>query len=346
MVAVALLLSGAGTPAAVMPAAAASWADVFPAAFAAQLLRDFPAQRVTASVVDTRTGCRYELAEGMRITTASVVKAGVLGAVLLKAQDQRRRLNAWERARTGPMLHLSHDNPFVWDLLASVGGVAGMDRADRRWGLTSTTNSAAYSATATTARDRTRLALQLLHGGGPLAAPGRAEAWRARSTVHPTQTWGITAGVPGGWAVALENGFSPMRGHGWRVGSTGFVRAASGGGYAVTVLTDRGTSQVQGIRLVETVARRVSAVLAGGPPVPRAVEQSVCTTTSAGERWATVARRVGSAAADVRHVSGGNPVPLQGATGLPCSAALAVTTPSAPSGRTCAAPDRVLVREA
>ena len=66
--------------------------DVFPAAFAAQLQRDFPTQRVTALVVDTRTGCTYGLHDGMRITTASVVKAGVLGAVLLRAQDQRRGL--------------------------------------------------------------------------------------------------------------------------------------------------------------------------------------------------------------------------------------------------------------
>ena len=306
--AVALLVPLTATPA----AAGASCADVFPASFAAQLQRQFPAQRVTASVVDTRTGCSYALHDGMRITTASVVKAGVLGAVLLEAQDERRRLTAWERSRTGPMIHLSHNNPFVSDLLASVGGVAGMDRADRRWGLTSTTNRAAYGATSTTARDRTRLALQLLHGGGPLRAAGRAEAWRAMSTVHLTQTWGISAGVPRGWAVALKNGFYPMRGHGWRVGSTGFVRQGTGGGYAVTVLTDRGASQVQGMRLVETVSRRVAAVLAGGPPVARPVERSVCTTTSSRERWATVARRLGSTAVAVRHVSGGNPSPLQG----------------------------------
>ncbi len=299
-------------PVTASPARAAPCPDVFPAAFAAQLQRDFPTQRVTASVVDTRTGCTYGLADGMRITTASVVKAGVLGAVLLRAQDQRRGLTTWERARTGPMIHLSHNNPFVSDLLASVGGVAGMDRADRRWGLTATTNAAAYGATWTTARDRTRLSLQLLHGGGPLGPAGRAEAWRAMSTVHPTQTWGITAGVPRGWTVALKNGFYPMRGHGWRVGSTGFVRSGASGGYAVTVLTDRGSSQVQGVRLVETVARRVSAVLAGGPPAARPVERSVCTTTSGAEGWAAVARRLGATAVDVRHVSGGNPSPLRG----------------------------------
>jgi hypothetical protein len=167
-------------------------------------------------------------------------------------------------------------------------------------------------ATWTTARDRTRLGLQLLHGGGPLAAAGRAEAWRAMATVHPTQAWGIPAGVPRGWSIALKNGFYPMRAQGWRGASTGFVRQGTGGGYAVTVLTDRNASPVQGMRLVETVARRGFAVLAGGPATPRPVERSVCTTTSSREGWATVARRLGSTAVTVRHVSGGNPSPLRG----------------------------------
>lgn len=298
-----------------VPAGAASvCANVFPATFVEQLRRDYPTQRVTASVLDTRTGCEYSLHRDLRLTTASVIKAGVMGAVLLEAQDSGRGLTAWERARIAPMISYSHNNPYVSDLYVAVGGVAGMDRADRRWGATRTTNSAAYGATWTTAQDRTRIALKLLHGGGPLGPAGRTEAWRYMREVHPTQRWGISAGVPYGWAVALKNGFYPMRGYGWRVGSTGFVRrvTTAGGGYAVTVLTDGGSSQVQGMRLVETVSRRVAAVLAGGPPAARAVDRSVCTTTTGGESWTTAARRVGSTAAAVRHVSGGNASPLHG----------------------------------
>ena len=294
------------------PVAAAGCAAVFPSGYAEQLARDFPSQRVTASVFDTRTGCEYRLNHGLRITTASVIKAGVLGAVLLKAQDAGRGLTDWERARIRPMVQLSHNNPYTSDLYSHVGGVAGMDRADRRWGSQATTNSAAYGATWTTAADRTRISLRMLHGGGPLKAAGVAEAWRYMSTTHPTHRWGISAGVPSGWAVAQKNGFYPMRGYGWRVGSTGFVRQRTGGGYAVTVLTDGGSSQVQGMRLVETVSRRVAGVLAGGPPAARSVDRAVCTTTSSGETWTAVARRVGSTAAAVRTVSGGNPSPLQG----------------------------------
>ena len=297
---------------AVAPAEALVCKDVFPASFADRLARDFPGQRVTASVYDTRTGCWYSLHRGMRITTASVVKAGVLGAVLLRAQDQRRGLTSWERARIAPMIGLSHNNPYVSDLYSSVGGVAGMDAADRRWGATATSNTAAYGATWTTAEDRTRVSLKLLQGPGPLAPAYRAEAWRAMSSVHPTQRWGITAGLPTGWSVALKNGFYPMRGYGWRAGSTGFAHADSGGGYAATILTDGAGSQWQGMRLVETVSRRVAALLAGGSPAPRPFDRAVCTQTSGGETWSGVARRLGADAAGVRAVSGGNPSPLQG----------------------------------
>lgn len=299
-------------PVSATPAKAAVCAAVFPASFTEALAREFPSQRVTAAVTDTRTGCAYDLHARLRLTTASVIKAGILGAVLLKAQDAGRGLTEWERARIRPMVQYSHNNPYASDLYAHVGGVSGMDRADRRWGATSTSNTASYGATWTSARDRTRISLQMLHGGGPLAGAGRGEAWRYMSTVHPTQRWGISAGVPSGWSVALKNGFYPMRGYGWRVGSTGFVRQGTGGGYAFTVLTDGGSSQVQGMRLVEAVSRRVASTLAGSPPAPRSVDRAVCTSTSSGESWSTVAARLRADPAAVKAVSGGNPSPLNG----------------------------------
>ena len=310
--AAALVLAGALLQA---PAQAAGCASVFPAAFAEQLREAHPGKRFTAAAYDARTGCWYHLNPGLRLTTASVIKAGVLGAVLLRDADAGRGLSDWERARIRPMVQYSH-NPPTSELYGSIGGVAAMDRFDRRMGATATTNSSAWGGTWTTAQDRTKVVLKLLHGGGPLGPAYRAEAWRYMTTVHPTQRWGASAGVPSGWAVALKNGFYPMRGYGWRVGSTAFVRHRdSGSGYALTVLTDGSASQIAGMRLVEQVSRRVAGVLAGGPPAPRSVDRSRCTVTSAGESWGAVARRVGlsaGAAASVRSVSGGNSSPLAG----------------------------------
>ena len=312
----ALLVPAPAAAAAPAPVAAtAACANVFPAAFRDDLARRFPDQRVTAAVIDTRTGCTYHLHRGMRITTASVIKAGVMGAVILRAQDRGRGLTDWERARISPMIRYSYNNPYVSDLLNRVGGMSGLARYERRMGATATRYVSAYGATVTTAEDRTKVSLRMLHGGGPLRPAARAEAWRYMSRVHPTQQWGITAGVPTGWSVALKNGFYPMRGNGWRIGSTGFVRDGSTGqGYAITVMTDRNRSHVAGMRLAETVSRRVAAVLAG-PAGPRLVDRSICVTTRSGESWQGAARRVGQPASSwraVRRVSGGNSSPLSG----------------------------------
>jgi beta-lactamase class A len=303
--------------AAATPAAPRHCGQMFSARFAKSMDREFPGQRVTASVYDTKSHCWYHLHRTMRITTASVIKAQVLGAVLLQAQDEHRGLDSRERDLIHPMIEYSLNEPYVSDLYADVGGVAGMNTFDRRMHATATTNTLEYGATVTTSNDRTQIALRMLFGRGPLHRAARATAWHyLHSVVNPTQRWGITAGVPRGWKVALKNGFYPFGSHLWRVGSTGFVRAPGRpGGYAVTIMTDQDRTQHSGIKLVERVSRHVAAALAGKRPAPRIVDRAVCVTTDAGESWPAVAHRVGVPASKwrgVRLVSGGNPEPLQG----------------------------------
>src|SRR5581483_7383903 len=235
---------------------------VFTKSFRAELRHAFPHQRVTASIDDVRTGCHYHLYRHMRITTASVIKAQVLGAVLLKAQHHHRGLDARERHDIHPMIRWSFNNPYVPDLYYDVGGVAGMDRFDHRMHAFHTANTLEYGATVTTSGDRTNISKRMLYGGGPIRARYRRIAWRYMSNVTPTQRWGITAGMRKGWDVALKNGFYPMPGHGWRAGSTGFLRAPRGHkGYAITVMTDQNRTQIAGIRLVQEVVRRAADAL-------------------------------------------------------------------------------------
>jgi beta-lactamase class A len=287
---------------------------IFTRAFTTMLGRDFPHQRVTASIQDVRTGCHYRLHHNMRITTASVIKAQVLGAVLLKAQREHRGLDARERHDIHPMIRWSYNNPYVPDLYNDVGGVAGMDRFDHRMHAFHTVNTEEYGATLTTSADRTHIVRRMLYGGGPMRAKYRKIAWHYMSHVTPTQRWGITAGMRQGWHVALKNGFYPMPGNQWRVGSTGFLRAPhSGRGYAITVMTDQDHTQVAGIRLVETVVRRIADQLTRGALADRVVDRARCLTVRGSTTWTAVAHRLG--ASDwraVRRVSGGNPDPLFG----------------------------------
>ncbi|MDP1807102.1 MAG: hypothetical protein Q8K72_18140, partial [Acidimicrobiales bacterium] len=263
----------------------------------------------------TASGCWHHLHQGRQLTTASVIKAQVLGAVLLRAQDERRGLTAWERSQISPMIRYSF-NPETSALYGHVGSVPGVRASDARFGVTATSHTATFGLTSSPAVDRTRVALRLLWGGGGLHQTGREIAWSYLTDVHPLQQWGITAGVPAGWTVALKNGFYPASGLGWRVGSSGFVRRHDGDqGYALTVMTQRAPDQATGIRLVEEVSRRAAAVLTVGPGAPRPIDRARCARAGAGESWNGLAGRLGlpaSRAAEVRTTAGGNSSPLSG----------------------------------
>ena len=297
------------------PAEAATCPSAFSPAFADELSRRYPGIAVTAAVYDTRTGCWHHLHRGMRITTASVIKAQVLGAVLLKAQAAGRALTAWERSQIRPMIRYSF-NPETSNLYGHVGYEPGMAATDRHFGVTATTHTARFGLTRSTAVDRTNVVLKLLHGGGTLRQSGREEAWRSMTDVHPLQEWGISAGVPAGWTVAQKNGFYPSTGIGWRVGSSGFVRQDDGDqGYAITVMTEGASNQRTGIRLTEEVARRAAAALTVGPGERRPFDRARCVQTSGGESWSGVAARLGLPAAragEIRTTAGGNASPLSG----------------------------------
>ena len=297
------------------PAQAAGCSNLFTPAFAQDLARRYGGVEVTAAVFDTRTGCWHRLNHGMQVTTASVVKAQVLGAVLLRAQGAGRGLTTWEQSQIGPMIQYSF-NPETGALYQHVGSEAGMRASDPAFGVTATQHTATFGLTRSTAVDRTNVALRLLWGGGPLQQGAREEAWRYMANVHPLQEWGISAGVPAGWTVAQKNGFYPSSGLGWRVGSSGFVRQDVGDqGYAITVMTQRATSQRHGIQLVEEVARRAAAALTVGPGANRPIDRARCVSTSGGESLRAVAGRLGlpsSRAGEVRTTSGGNTSPLPG----------------------------------
>ncbi|MDE0802523.1 MAG: VCBS repeat-containing protein, partial [Acidimicrobiales bacterium] len=316
------------------PAGAAPCTDPFTDQFRADLAQRFPGQRATAAVHDTRTGCRYHLERGMEITTASVIKAQFLAGVLLRAQDERRSIDAFERNRLEPTMWLSH-NPPASDLFVSLGGVSGMEEIDRRFGLADTTHTTRWGATVSTAEARTDLVHSMLHGGGPLNASSRAVAWDFMTRVHPTQQWGVSAGVPAGWTVAVKNGFYPTTGlAAWRIGSTGFVRDdLTGEGYAITIQTDRNPDHFAGQSLVEYVATEVATVLTAGGRASRPVDRSRCVRTSGGESWTSVAGRLGvpGDASGVQAVSGGGSNALSGMRA--CAPRLGPTTPG-PGGST------------
>jgi hypothetical protein len=233
----------------------------FTAGFDAALRARWPGNRFTASVYDRRTGCSYDYRPDLRITTASVLKAEIMAGILLRAQAEGRGLTEWEKANIGPMIARSAD-PEASALWRSLGGIAGMERVDRAFGLTQTDQNQPWGITTTSARDRTSLMRQLLYGdGGPLGASYRSIARSYLLSVVPSQDWGITAGVPAGTPVPLKNGFFTSQCCRWRLNSSGAVEI--GAGYVVTILTDMWPNEAAGIAGNEFVARAINARLAG-----------------------------------------------------------------------------------
>jgi hypothetical protein len=286
---------------------------IFPAELSVALASAHPGTHFTASVHDLRTGCHYELNPGLVLTTASVIKAQVLAGVLLGAQDEHRTLSPTESSQVELMMHFSHNRPPTSELYASIGGPAGLEALDARFAIPGTTHTARYGATLSTAADRTLLAEQLLIGGGPLDADHVAQAWATMTGTSVAQTWGITAGLPAGHEAALKNGFFPLAGRGWRLGSTGVVADPDGGKYAVTVMTDGNPTETDGIALVEAITTHINSALTIGDPAPRAVDAVTCIEATSAQSWATVAMLLEvSDVALVQMINGGEPAPMSG----------------------------------
>jgi hypothetical protein len=261
---VAAALVGAVLAPATASAATTCGPGPFTGELSAALAGRYPGRGFSAAVLDLRDGCTYDLAPGRRMTTASVFKVEVMAGVLLKAQQEHRELDAWEASRVRPMISQSADGP-TNQLFAYLGGVAGITRLHRTFGLGETsTPTGTWGLTSTTARDQLALLRQVLVGGGPLDAASRQRARVEMTSVVPSQRWGITEGAPAGWVVAQKNGFAPSRDRGWRLNSVGQV----GDAWLVATFTDGWPSEAAGIEGNRFLNRAISTSLAHVPVGP------------------------------------------------------------------------------
>lgn len=236
--------------------------DPFTAGRVDALERRYPGQAFTAYVYDTRTGCAYWMNPDARLRTASVFKVLVMAGTLLEAQRDGRGLTSWERSQLEPMITESA-NPPVRALWRSFGASPWFRRQVENFGLEQTRSvgdtQSVWGRTTTSAKDQADLIRQVLLGhGGVLRPEYRAEAWDLMTSVVPSQTWGITKGVPDGWTVAQKNGFA-----GHIANSVGFVQApGSEEGYVIAVLSNGWPTWTRGVGAVEQIAGWVSAELA------------------------------------------------------------------------------------
>ncbi len=226
-----------------------------------QIALDYPQQRITAHVYDTRTGCEYSLNPENLQPTASVFKVLVMAGTLFEAQSRGSLPTDWEMSQLSPMITESANEP-VRALWSSYGGSPWFGEMARQFGLDDTTITAdsgtAWGLTLTSAADQVDLLRQVLLGQwGPLENQYRIVARQLMTSVVPDQTWGVTAGVPRSYQVAHKNGFA-----GVTINSVGWVdEPGQSAGYVVAILSTGWPDHPSGILAVEMVNRLVALAM-------------------------------------------------------------------------------------
>ncbi|MBW8797679.1 MAG: serine hydrolase [Streptomyces sp.] len=212
------------------------------------------AAKVSAAVLDLDSGDSAVHGD-TAFDTASIVKVDILATLLLQAQDAGRHLTATEKAYATKMIENS-DNTSASQLWGVIGKAAGLDAANKRFGLTSTEggDGALWGLTQTTAADQVTLLQQVFGDDSMLSEASRAYVQRLMKTVESDQRWGVSAAADGS-ECALKNGWLARSTTGlWDVNSIGRV-TVGGTDYLVTVLSKGTVSQAKGIALVEAAAK-------------------------------------------------------------------------------------------
>jgi beta-lactamase class A len=235
--------------------------DPFAHDVASDLEAAYPGKLITAHVHDLRSGCSYSLNSENRQRTASVFKVMVMVGTLLEAQDEGRAVSDWEMSQLTPMITESANYP-VRALWRSFGASPWFAAQAEAFGLDETRVSAdggsSWGLTTTSAEDQVDLLRQALLGEwGPLEGEYRKLATELMTSVVPAQTWGVTAGVPDDWRVAMKNGFA-----GITINSVGWMdEPGPSKGYVVAILSQGWPDHPTGIAAVERVSMLVAAVM-------------------------------------------------------------------------------------
>ncbi|MFI8950711.1 serine hydrolase [Streptomyces sp. NPDC053750] len=237
---------------------------------------------VSVAVLDTDSGASASYGAGV-FDTASIVKVGILAALLLQAQDAGRAPTAAERSYAVAMITNS-DNDSASALWRAIGAADGLDAANARFGLTRTRggDGGLWGLTRTTAADQVALLRQVfVADGSGLSEASRTYVRGLMGRIADGQRWGVSAAADGhdgsGWA--LKNGWLRRSTTGlWVVNSIGRV-PSDGRDHLVAVVSRGSATLAAGIALTEEVARAAVSVCAarggaGGGPALRGQKSS------------------------------------------------------------------------
>ena len=215
---------------------------------------------LAVGVIDKTTG-RWALYNSAgRFHTASIVKADILAALLLRHQAAGTSLTCGEEELAARMIEDS-DNDAATDLWQDDDAADGVADADEELGLRHTTPGAGgcWGLTSTTVTDQLRLLLDLTSAGSPLSAASRRYELSLMRRVEADQAWGVGSAATSGTASALKNGWLPDP-ELWVINSIGMIHR-DGQVLLVAVLSDDQPSQAAGIAQVQAAATAATAAV-------------------------------------------------------------------------------------
>ena len=250
------------------PSASATPAAVPATATPDQALLSATAQAhgaVSVAVTDLGTGQTLTYgAAGHGFATASIVKVDILSTLLLQAQDQDTTLTASQESLATTMIENS-DNDSATALWNEIGQEGGLNAANKRFGLTSTSGGTEgnWGLTSTTSADQLRLLRQVFTSDSLLSSRSRDYIQGLLNQVESDQRWGVSAAASGS-DYAVKNGWLPRSATGlWVINSIGRVER-NGQELLIAVVSDGNLSESSGISLVQSVAQAAAGSLNAG----------------------------------------------------------------------------------
>jgi len=220
---------------------------------------------VSVAVTDLGTGQSLSYGgDGHAFATASIVKVDILATLLLQAQDQGTTLTETQQSLATTMIENS-DNDSATALWNDIGQESGLNAANQKFGLTSTSGGTEgnWGLTTTTAADQLRLLRQVFTSDSLLSSTSRQYIQGLLGQVESDQRWGVSAAASGS-DFAVKNGWLPRSATGlWVINSIGEVER-DGHQLLIAVVSDGNISESGGISLVQSVAQAAAGSLGNG----------------------------------------------------------------------------------
>lgn len=209
--------------------------------------------KVTAGFFDVETGETFLYRPGERQVTASMVKIGILAALLYSAKKSDRMLTSSE-SRLAKIMIQQSDNAAASALWPKIGYSSGLNAFNAKLGFTQTKAVPSWGMEATTPADQLKLLKQILLPDSILSPSSQKYLQSLMQSVVNWQRFGIPTGVPATATVGVKNGWYPVSTTGWQVNTAGYVKTADRF-YLAVIMTAHNRNQKYGTNAVNRISQ-------------------------------------------------------------------------------------------